>query len=252
MNLRSSIVVVLTLSAAVLFAVLDLKALWRSNTSLKEQATILRENAEEIGTLLSQPRPATNTGEVSESELLRLRGKISRINQELAELGLLNQSNANAPSATLRREELAREANNRFQLRTQVELTQLSALQQQLALAVSQNQAFAFIDDSDGRPSSALTNLVPSLKWDELEILCHDTPSFELLRLYHPDEIVARFLRATLDPAGVPYRTAISADGRTFSEPEQDLLNRMNHTSAKTSSSETLMQEVRKFTSGHR
>jgi hypothetical protein len=144
---------------------------------------------------------------------------VSRLSRELAELNAVWPTNAVSGSNRSRRDEIAAEVAGEFEARKQTRAEQLSAVRLALNQLAGQSGVVEFLR-ADGQPDPGLVRLLPTLPWNELEILCNDSRTLRFLQAWHPDEHIAWFSEPLLDPAGRHIRTAICANGRIISDSE--------------------------------
>jgi hypothetical protein len=192
----------------------------RSQTgSLERQIRTLREETEQTAAQIGRLAQMNRRHVQPSSELLRLRGEVSRLSRELAELNAVWPTNAVSGSNRSRRDESAAEVAGEFEARKQTRAEQLSSVRLALNQLAGQSGVVEF-RRADGQPDPGLVRLLPTLPWNELEILCNDSRTLRFLQAWHPDEHIAWFSEPLLDPAGRHIRTAICANGRIISDSE--------------------------------
>jgi hypothetical protein len=186
---------------------------------LEREIRTLREETEQTASQIGRLAQMNRRPVQPSSELLRLRGEMSRLSRELAELTAVWPTNSVSGSNRSRRDEIAAEVVGEFEARKQTRADQLSAVRLALNQLAGQPGVVEFCR-ADGRPDPGLIRLLPALPWNELEILCNDSRTLRFLQAWHPDEHIAWFSEPLLDPAGRHIRTAICANGRIISDAE--------------------------------
>lgn len=214
--------------------------------SLERDLAALRAETEEtaarLGVLAQTNRQPTQPS----SEVLRLRGEVTRLSRELKELEAASPTNRVSAANRAQSDQIALQATEQFEAHEQLRSQQLSSVLQALNQLASQNSEFDFYG-ADGKVAPSLAQLFPAIAWDELELLCHDTKTLRFLQRWHPDEIVADFVQPLLDPAGHRVRAGIRANGEFVSAPEASFHRYLASASSKRIDKATLLREWKQF-----
>ena len=214
--------------------------------ALQSEFGTLRAETEETASRLGLLAHMNYQPTQPSSEVLRLRGDISRLSRELKELEAASPTNYVSASNRAQRDQIALQAFEQFEGRKQARSQQLSSVLQALNQAASQHSDFAFFEP-DGKVAPSLAQLFPAVPWDEVEVLCHDSKTLRFLQSLHPDEIVVAFVQPLLDPAGERIRIGIRANGEVMSAPEASFHRQLGSSSGQQVDEATLSREWKQF-----
>jgi len=217
--------------------------------SLDRELGAVRAETEQTGSRLGLLAQMNRQPTQPNSEVLRLRGEITRLARDLRELEAASPTNSVSALNRARLDQLLLEAVEQFEDHQQVRAKQLSSLLLALNQVASQHSDFDFYQ-ADGKVAPSLARLFPALPWDQIEVLCHDSQTLRFLQSWHPDEVIVSFVQPLLDPAGERVRTGIRANGEIMSEPEATFHRHLGSASGKQADEATLSREWKQFLEG--